>query len=179
MKLKSLFLMAAMALSITTLAGCGGQEEEKPKENNTAQSNTTQNQTPVKKEELNVSKILNTLKASVSTVTEILVYTEDTDPNNTLGKANSYIDAGAFVDSRVPKNEFSDDRIVTDRGGSIEKFANETDAKARDTLLAGFDGTAMASYHKQVGVYVIRASNQLKASEQKELSDAIEKIIKG
>ena len=62
----------------------------------------------------------------------------------------------------------------TDGGGAIEVYANVEDAESRDSYLAGFDGGVLASgSHTVVGTCVVRTSDELAASKQKELEAAV------
>ena len=68
--------------------------------------------------------------------------------------------------------------IGTDAGGCIEVFANENDAKNRDTYLAGFDGGILSSGgHYIIGTVLIRTSNALTGTQQLELTDAIKEAL--
>ena len=59
----------------------------------------------------------------------------------------------------------------TDAGGQIEVYATPEDAVKRDTYLAAFDGSAFSSgSHVVIGTCVVRTSNELKASQQNELT---------
>ena len=62
----------------------------------------------------------------------------------------------------------------TDGGGAIEVYANVEDAESRNEYLAGFDGGVLASgSHIVVGTCVVRTSDELAASKQKELEAAV------
>ena len=58
----------------------------------------------------------------------------------------------------------------TDCGGSIEVYSVAEDAVARNDYLASFDGGIFASgSHIVVGTVLVRTSNELTASQQKEI----------
>ena len=66
----------------------------------------------------------------------------------------------------------------TKEGGAIEVYANEEDAKKREDYLAGFDGGILSSgSHKVVGTVLIRTSDDLTATQQKNLEEKIVKAL--
>ena len=116
----------------------------------------------------------------LETVDEILgidKVTEDHDPNGKLNKAKGYTAQVYFESSNVDQSEVRGADIIekgTLAGGSIEVYANEEDALARDQYLSAFDGTFLASgSHKVIGTVIVRTSDLLKASQQKELETKI------
>jgi hypothetical protein len=149
---------------------------------------------------VSVKDILERVQSEVATIESVETATEETDSNNLLGKSGQYIELGWFVDSRVEKLAVYADRLDdnpqdadgnylpigyktesgTAGGGAIEKFKTEKDAKKRDEYLANFDGAGFLSsgYHEQYGVFVIRVSSKLTASQQNELAEKIKKAIK-
>ena len=110
-------------------------------------------------------------------ITGIAAATEDNDPNGNLGKAGGYTAAVYFAHENVDQGEVSGDSIIergTDGGGQIEVYANEADANKRNDYLATFDGSVFASgSHTVIGTVLVRTSDKLKASEQKELEATI------
>ena len=116
---------------------------------------------------------------TVEHIDGISAVTEDNDPNGNLNKAGGYTATVYFADDRVPadKVEIKGKTIIDkgiDGGGAIEVYANEEDAKKRNDYLAGFDGSILASgSHKVIGTVLVRTSDYLTASQQKELEAAI------
>lgn len=104
--------------------------------------------------------------------------TEDNDPNGNLNKPGGYTSTVFFAYDKVedPHNVLNGTIIdnATDGGGSIEVYATEEDAVKREEYLALFDGSVTASgSHKVVGTVLVRTSNELTASQQKELESEI------
>lgn len=104
--------------------------------------------------------------------------TEDNDPNGNLNKPGGYTSTVYFAYDKVedPDNLLNGTVIDngTDGGGSIEVYATEDDAVNRDEYLASYDGSILASgSHKVVGTILVRTSNKLTASQQKELEAKI------
>ena len=62
----------------------------------------------------------------------------------------------------------------TDGGGSVEVYKTAEEATKREEYLASFDGTITASgSHEVVGTCIVRTSDYLTATQQKELETAI------
>ena len=123
-----------------------------------------------------VSDVLKSLEKSVDSIIKTEKGTEETDGNNLLGKANQYIEFGWFMDERAVPEWDDNPEFNTDNGGTLEKFANEKDAKARHEYLQTFTG-AFAQFSEVHGVWVIRLSNNFSASRQNELIKIIKTAI--
>lgn len=99
--------------------------------------------------------------------------TEDNDPNGHLGKAGGYTAAIYFSHEFIDQSTIYGDSIIdkgTDCGGQIEVYATEEDANRRNDYLATLDGGIFASgSHRVIGTVLIRTSDELKASQQKEV----------
>lgn len=104
--------------------------------------------------------------------------TEDTDVNGLLNKPGGYTSVTYFAYDKITDEDFSHkDTIVengVEGGGGLEVFTTEEDAQKRNEYLASFDGTIFATgSHTVIGTIVIRTSDYLTASEQKELEKKI------
>ena len=113
-------------------------------------------------------------------ITMIEAATEENDPNGNLHKPGGYTAAVFFIYDQVTdsyvlysKGDTPLER-ATDGGGCIEVYETAGYAEARNTYLAGFDGTIFSSgSHTVCGTIVIRTSDKLTATQQKELEAAI------
>lgn len=109
--------------------------------------------------------------------------TEENDPNGGLNKPGSYVEQIYFSSNLINQDSIIGNDVIekgTQCGGSIEVYENTNDANKRNEYLASFDGTIFASgSHMVIGTIVIRTSNELKASEQKELEDKIIEALTG
>ncbi len=105
--------------------------------------------------------------------------TEDNDPNNHLHKQGGYTSDIFFASSNLNQNKIYpyNGTILekgTDAGGSVEVYETVDGAEQRNSYLASFDGTVFSSgYHMVIGTIVIRTSNELNATQQKDLAQAI------
>lgn len=115
----------------------------------------------------------------IDTITGYAGVTEDNDPNGMLNKPGGYTATVYFASSQIKEKDrmWLDGTIIengTDGGGSIEVYATEEDAQKRCEYLSQFDGTVTASgSHTVVGTVLVRTSDQLTASQQKELEAKI------
>ncbi len=115
--------------------------------------------------------------SKVNNVVDISAVTEDNDPNGKLNKAGGYTAQVYFSSDLINQELVYGNTIIekgTDCGGSIEVYANVEDAEKRDDYLASFDGTIFASgSHTVIGTVIIRTSDELTASQQKEMEENI------
>lgn len=107
--------------------------------------------------------------------------TEDNDPNGKLNKAGGYTATVYFESSNVNQENLDGTSVIdkgTVAGGSIEVYANEEDANTRNEYLAGFDGSILSNgSHMVIGTVLIRTSDELTATQQKELTNKIKDAI--
>ena len=118
----------------------------------------------------------------VSGIVDIQGVTEDNDPNGNLNKAGGYTSQTFFSSGLINQADVYGENLIdkgTSAGGSIEVYTNAGDAEKRNTYLTGFDGSMFSTgSHEVIGTLIIRTSDELTASQQKELSTRIkEKLI--
>lgn len=111
-------------------------------------------------------------------ITGMEAVTEDNDPNGNLNKQGGYTATVYFASDLVDQSNVYGKTIVdkgTEAGGAIEVYPTVEDANKRNEYLAGFDGAGMLSSgsHSVVGTIVIRTSDKLTASQQKEMEKNI------
>lgn len=88
-----------------------------------------------------------------------------------------------FTSDLVDQSKFEQDASVlekgTSAGGSIDIYANQDDAIARDEYLHGFDGKLVfdSGSHAVAGTIVIRTSEKLDADSQGKLTEEIVDIL--
>src|SRR5690349_7571461 len=112
---------AILAIMIGAGAYYLGQQRTDPKIKSASRV-TTSTATP---KTVDFAALMANAKSHFPTVTATKVYTEQTDPNNLLGKPHQYTAAAAFLDSRT---NTSGDDWGADGGGGIEVYATEADA---------------------------------------------------
>ncbi len=113
----------------------------------------------------------------VDNVANIAPVTEENDPNGHLNKDGGYTATVYFSSPLLKKANLSGNALIdegTVAGGAIEVYRTEEDAESRRKYLATFDGGIFASgSHVVLGTMLIRTSDDLKASEQETLTNAI------
>ena len=119
---------------------------------------------------------------TVDDVVDARAVTEDQDPNGNLHKAGGYTSTIYFESKTVNQSdvyvsgEYADVLIDkgTDAGGAIEVYENVEDAEKRRDYLATYDGTIYANgTHTVIGTVLVRTSNKLTATQQKELEQKV------
>lgn len=114
---------------------------------------------------------------TIEDIDSLQAATEDNDPNGQLNKAKGYTAAVFFSIPTIDSSLLYGDSVLergTDGGGCVEVYTCVEDAENRDTYLATFDGSWLASgSHIVLGTMVIRTSNYLTASQQSELEAKI------
>lgn len=119
---------------------------------------------------------------TVDDVADARAVTEDQDPNGNLHKAGGYTSTIYFESKTVNQSDvyvsgkYADVLIDkgTDAGGAIEVYENVEDAEKRRDYLATYDGTIFANgTHTVIGTVLVRTSNELTATQQKELEQKV------
>lgn len=117
---------------------------------------------------LTAEEVLAELKDAGLPISNIVVYDEKTDPNKTLGRPGSYASKANFSD---PAHEDSD---IDNPDNTIEVFVSEEDAKTRAEYVKSVtEGTFMAQYIYQVGVYVLRLDYDVLPSDAEKYEEAL------
>ncbi len=117
---------------------------------------------------------------TVDSITDVEAATEQTDPNTTMNKPGSYTSYIAMKSSLV-NDEYglytgkTPVQAGTSGGAVVEAYPTAEDAEKRNTYLSSFDGMGALSSggHKVIGTLVVRTSDQLTATQQKELEQNI------
>lgn len=126
------------------------------------------------------SYIIECLK-KVPNVVDISAVTEDNDPNGHLNKAGGYTAQVYFSSDLLNQDEIDGITVIdkgTDCGGSIEVYSTAEEANTRNDYLASFDGGIFASgSHTVVGTVLVRTSDKLTASQQKEMEANIIAVL--
>ena len=118
----------------------------------------------------------------VPSIQEIQSVTEENDPNGQLNKQGGYTSAIFFSSVNVNQNYLIGNSVIekgTIAGGSIEVYNTIEDAEARNNYLSAFDGGFLsAGSHNIVGTVVVRTSDELTATQQKDLeSEIVNKLV--
>lgn len=111
-------------------------------------------------------------------ITGMEAVTEDNDPNGKLNKQGGYTATVYFASDLINQSDVYGKTIVdkgNEAGGTIEVYPTVEDANKRNEYLAEFDGAGFLSSgsHSVVGTVIIRTSDRLTASQQKEMEKNI------
>ncbi|WP_454962225.1 hypothetical protein [Eggerthia catenaformis] len=117
--------------------------------------------------------------STVEHVNIVRAVTEDNDPNGKLNKAGGYTATVYFYSDYVSESKLLEKKTEviengTAGGGSIEVYASVENANKRNEYLASFDGSALSTgSHSVFGTCVVRISDKMTATQQKELTKAL------
>ena len=111
---------------------------------------------------------------TIPEIINISAVTEDNDPNGQLNKPGGYTATVYFAHEiiNLDKSIYGETLIEqgTDAGGGIEVYTCVEDAVERRDYLATFDGGIFANgTHTVIGTVLVRTSNELTATQQKDL----------
>lgn len=149
-KVASLILLVVMVFS---LSACGSSE---PTVEVTAESSMT------------------SLQEKISNVTSIVVYDEETDPNENLGRPGQYIGKADFFDDRMEDTE--------DNAGTIEFFSSKSDCNDRYEYLCKLSDPELGvfgvnQYIFKYDLAVFRVSFDLTPTQAEEYKAAMDEIM--
>ena len=82
------------------------------------------------KVEITAETAVTSLQEKIPNVTSVVVYNEETDPNENLGRPGQYVGKADFFDNRMEDTE--------DNAGTIEFFSSESDCNDRYEYLCKF-----------------------------------------
>ena len=124
-------------------------------------------------------EIINKLKEKGFNIGRVVVYNEETDLNELLGRPNQYITKINFEDTRIEDNVYLDEDTML--GGTIETFNNNTDMKNRQQYCEAISSRFSISNQYICGndYALLRIDNELTPSQAKEYEEAFNKIIDG
>lgn len=110
-------------------------------------------------------------------IANIAPVTEENDPNGQLNKQGGYTSTVYFGSPLLGTEELTGDALIeegTSAGGAIETYRTAEEAESRNSYLGNFDGGIFASgSHRVLGTMVVRTSDELKASQQETMTNAI------
>ena len=124
--------------------------------------------------EVDAAALAAALVDAVDSATGFTEYTEDSDPNDLIGRPGQYVSAASIADDGA-----EGDRGV-DGGAVIEVFASESDAQARsEYILAILEDSPMfgLEWHHLDGVALLRVSGALKPSVNEVYAEAWASIV--
>ena len=155
--MKKLAMMLTMVCIILGLTACGGNKEE-PKKQMTAE------------------ELLTALKEKVPEVGEIVAYTEETDPNENLGRPGEYIGKADFEDTTLEQlGEYL-------CGGTIEVFSSKSDCNDRYKYLGKMSDPELGAFGVNQYIFkydlvIFRVDYDVTPSKAEEYKTAMDEIL--
>lgn len=174
-------LVMTVALICTACGGgTGGSSSTAAKD-----ATDVSNPAPAKGGALDATRVLAGLKNKIATISESIVYTADSDPNNLLGRPGQYTSKAGFHDTRVAAKdvEFMAEPFDVKKGGDIEVFADEAGAKKRADYIGALvnqPGSAILGgpqYIHLKGRVLLRVSGALSPTVDAEYDRAITAVV--
>lgn len=132
-------------------------------------------------------ELFNKIKEKNANVGRHVVYNEETDLNELLGRPNQYTSKVTFEDLRIEQTNqnldseyFSEEEINEPIGGTIEVFNNEEDMKKRKEYVNAISSSMsmFSEYSYGEKIYLLRLDNALTPSEAEEYEKIFYEIIK-
>ena len=126
------------------------------------------------KVEITAESAVTSLQEKISTIVKTVVYDEETDPNENLGRPGQYIGKADFFDNRM---EFEDENA-----GTIEFFSSKSDCNDRYDYLCNLSDPELGAFGVNEYIYkydlaIFRVSFDLAPSEAEEYKKAMDEIM--
>ena len=135
-------------------------------------------------EELTAGELLEKLSEVNENVTEILVWTEETDTNGNLGRPNQYTSKADFSDSRVEEYATTEEAKLESglKGGTIEVFSSSSDCQTRYDYLKAFMDPSIGAFGLNQYMYkydkvIFRVSYDVVPSEAEVYKEQMDEIL--
>lgn len=121
-------------------------------------------------ESLTAEQVVRALQADGMKLTDVVIYTAETDDNQLLGRPGQYVSKANFNDARHPQ---------TTPESTIEVFATVAEAERRRDYVAGIgEGMPMfVQYQVLIGKTLARLNKALTPSEAAAYEKALGKIL--
>jgi hypothetical protein len=169
---------------IVPLAACGGGgtagEQTSPKaQTATTSAAPTPSATPTPTAApMTARQLAQALKAKIPGMKITAVYTEESDPNNLLGRPGGYTSKVNFSDPRAKRDDLIGlEKDDSGRGGSIEVFEDPAAAKKRSDYIQSVSGGIVGTeYNYLAGGVLLRVTGNLTPKVAKEYKAALAEI---
>lgn len=172
---KNILAVLVAGMLIGGLSACGGSTENSS--NNEQQPKSVSEAEKINLSDMTAEEIVNQFKDAGYPISKIIVYTEENDVNELLGRPNQYISKINFADSRKDQVDIENNPV----GGSIEVFNNNEDAEARKKHVEDIiKATGMFNQYIYIENNVLlRIDGALTPEQAKEYEDGFHLMIDG
>lgn len=170
---KNIILLAIIVIILVTVAVFLSTNKKEKSQN---QSTNT----------LTAEQVILILKENNINVGRYVVYNEETDLNNLLGRPNQYTSKATFEDTRLEQSNkdldpeyFSEAEINEPIGGTVEVFSNKEDMQKRKDYVASVTSSmsALVEYSYSNDYILLRLNKDLTPSQAKEYEDIFKSIF--
>lgn len=180
--MKKILPILCLFLLFAALTACGNSSNtnvsKETKKTEKTEKTATKKETPkpVPPKEYTADDVINKLKEAGLAVDKTVAYTESTDTNELLGRPGQYVAKTNFGVTEL-ETDGNPDMDVSE-GGSVELFANETDAKARYDYVSNIAKSSpmLSEYDYLNGKMLLRLSNSIVPSKAQEYQTAFESL---
>ena len=165
-KNSSILFIVVLALLLSACGGTASPSSSAP---------TSTPKPAVKHSGQTAAQIVAALKGKGLPITDNFTYDENTDLNKLLGRPNQYTGKVNFRDSRTSYSDAKGADINVSDGGSVEVFANASDAAKRYAYVQAISssGGLFAEYdYYDNGLALLRVSHELTPNQAKEYEGA-------
>ncbi|MCY1139076.1 hypothetical protein OWR29_13850 [Actinoplanes sp. Pm04-4] len=175
---KTVLLVVTAAL-IGSAAGCGGDSTTTPQAPATPATHQEAVQTTappaVARKPLTAEAIVKKLQTAKLGLTHGVAQTEDTDPNNLLGRPNGY---ATRASAELPGGDKAGEKYSVDRGLVVEVFDTADLAQRRSDYIKGLQAESPIlgtewHYRTADGTGLVRVSGNVKPSLAKKIEAAV------
>lgn len=172
---KTGYLLLSIVVVILGVSACGSNTDAK---SIAPLSSASESDTNISSEsaakQLSAEEIANELKEAGLPIDNIIVYTEDDDPNELLGRPNQYISKVNFADTTVEQGNDEGNPV----GGSVETFNNADDLNARKEYCEQISKkiSAFSQYYYVNGNYLLRIDHDVTPSNAKKYESAFAEL---
>lgn len=179
-KIIAIAMLATVALSsFAALAGCSGKQEETNVDKTSSvveENNIVVNSSVPEQKQLTANDIVSQMKDNGANIGKIIVYDEETDVNNLLGRPNQYTSKVNFEDTTCEQYDVDNDPI----GGTVEVFNTPEDAKSRYDYCSAFTQSSpmFAQYMYLYDTFLLRIDNAVTPSNAEKYEKAFHAIVK-
>lgn len=154
----------------SALVACSKENQQTTQQS----ANTSQEQPAVKQTtQLTPDEVVQKFKDSGINILKLIIYTEETDPNNQLGRPNQYIAKANWADASVEQS--NPEGMI---GGTIEVFTNENDLNHRKTYIEEITKNMpmVNQYIYENGLYLLRLDKELTPTQAKKYQEVFMKL---
>lgn len=122
-------------------------------------------------------EIINMMKEKNENIGKIVVYNEETDWNNLLGRPNQYTSKIQFADNRLDQSYIEEDNA---KGGTIEVFSKKEDLENRKNYIENLSSNAsiFVQYIYSKNYALLRLDKDITPEQAKEYEEVFYEVLK-